>query len=244
MARAFVAFGPQSGAFSLERTWMTRSLLKSLSAWKNEHRTATPGNLAFWSQCCCCVTLLALSLVFAGCGTESPKPAEQAEKRPAEPAVPQDIQDAAAALLGSDAQVLLSGDLAKTGTQQILVANVVPNTPKSVVAGTVVTRAVIAENVNGSWTELFRADEYLKNQKGYLALTPLQAVTGWKLQYENGDSGLSLYITPLKQGSSEKTLPIAVRWNADKKRYQSMDLTYQHFLGEAPTLGSPRSSLR
>src|SRR5208282_3917447 len=104
MDRAFVAFGPQSGAFSLERTWMTRSLLKSLSAWKNEHRTATPGNLAFWSQCCCCVTLLALSLVFAGCGTESPKPAEQAEKRPAEPAVPQDIQDAAAALLGSDAQ--------------------------------------------------------------------------------------------------------------------------------------------
>ena len=88
------------------------------------------------------------------------------------------------ALLGSDAQVLLYGDLAKTGTKQMLAANVVPNTPKSTVAGTVVTRAVIAENENGKWTELFRADEYLKNQKGYLALTPLQAVTGWKLQYE------------------------------------------------------------
>ena len=57
----------------------------------------------------------------------------------------------------------------------MLAANVVPNTPKSTVAGTVVTRAVIAENENGKWTELVRADEYLKNQKGYLALTPLQA---------------------------------------------------------------------
>ena len=47
----------------------------------------------------------------------------------------------------------------------MLAANVVPNTPKSTVAGTVVTRAVVAENVNGKWTELVRADEYLKNQR-------------------------------------------------------------------------------
>jgi hypothetical protein len=129
--------------------------------------------------------------------------------------------------------------------QQMLAANVVPNTPKSTVAGTVVTRAVIAENVNGKWTELFRADEYLKNQKGYLGLTPLQAVTGWRLQYENSpEKGLSLYFTPIKQGSSEKTLPIAVKWNPATKRYQSMDLSYEHFLGEAPSLENPRSMLR
>ncbi|MGB9424028.1 MAG: hypothetical protein WBR14_24180, partial [Candidatus Acidiferrum sp.] len=166
-------------------------------------------------------------------------------QKPAEPAIPENVQDAARALLGSDAQVLLYGDLAKNGKQQMLAANVVPNTPKSTVAGTVVTRAVIAEDEEGKWTELFRADEYLKNQKGYLALTPLQPVTGWKLQYENSaDKGMSLYITPVKQGSNEKTLPIAVRWNPETKRYQSMDLSYQHFMNESPSIGSPRSSLR
>lgn len=191
------------------------------------------------------LAVIALSLIFAGCGSEAPKPAEQAEKKPAEAAIPQEFQDAASALLGSDAQVLLFGDLAKTGKQQVLVANVLPNTPKSTVAGTVVTRAVIAENDDGKWAEVMRADEYLKNQKGYLGLTPLQAVNGWKLQYENSaDKGMSLYFTPIKPGTNEKTLPIAVKWNPATKRYQSMDLTYEHFLGEAPSLENPRSLLR
>jgi hypothetical protein len=189
--------------------------------------------------------VLASGLIFAGCDSETTKPSAETAKKAAEPVIPQEIQDAANILLGSETQVLLYGDLAKTGVQQMLAANVVPNTPKSTVAGTVVTRAVIAENLNGKWTELFRADEYLKNQKGYLGLTPLQAVTGWKLQYENSpEKGLSLYFTPIKQGSSEKTLPIAVRWNAATKRYQSMDLSYEHFLGEAPSLENPRSMLR
>jgi hypothetical protein len=140
---------------------------------------------------------------------------------------------------------LLFGDLAKNGKQQVLAANVVPNTPKSVVAGTIVTRAVIAESDDGNWVELMRADEHLKNQKGFLALTPLTPVSGWKLQYEsNPDKGMSLYFTPLKTGSSERTLPIAVRWNPASKRYQSMDPSYQHFLNEAPTLVSPRSMLK
>jgi hypothetical protein len=211
---------------------------------------ATPGNApAFaggghdtWRGGCCALSILTLGLMLSGCGAEAPKPAEQ---KPAEPAIPEELQDTARALLGSDAQVLLFGDLAKTGTKQILAANVVPNTPKSTVAGTVVTRAVIAENVDGKWTELMRADEYLKNAKGYLGLTPLQGVTGWKLQFENNaDKGMSLYFTPVKAGASEKTLPIAVRWNPATKRYQSMDLTYEHFLGEAATLQSPRSVLR
>jgi hypothetical protein len=159
--------------------------------------------------------------------------------------MPAEYQDAAKALLGSDAEVLLYGDLGKNGKQQVLAANVVPNTPKSVVAGTVVTRAVIAQNDDGKWVELMRADEYLKNAKGFLALTPLQAVTGWKLQYEDSpEKGMSLYFTPVKAGSSERTLPIAVRWNPQTKRYQSMDPSYQHFLGEAASLENPRSTLR
>jgi hypothetical protein len=184
-------------------------------------------------------------LVLSGCGSEPPMPTPEAAKKAAEAAIPEDVQDAANTLLGSDTQVLLYGDLAKNGQKQMLAANVVPNTPKSTVAGTVVTRAIIAENADGKWTELFRADEYLKNQKGYLALTPLQSVTGWKLQYENSpDKGMSLYFTPVQKGTTEKTLPIAVRWNPEQKRYQSMDLSYQHFLNEAPSIGSPRSALR
>lgn len=188
---------------------------------------------------------LAAALVFTGCDSEPTKPAAEAEKKPAEPTIPPGVQDAADTLLGSGTEVLLYGDLAHDGTQQMLAANVVPNTPKSTVAGTVVTRAVVAQNENGKWTELFRADEYLKNAKGYLALTPLQGVSGWKLQYENSpEKGASFYFTPIKQGSSEKTLPIAVKWNPAVKRYQSMDASYEHFLNEAPGIGSPRSALR
>jgi hypothetical protein len=191
-----------------------------------------------------------LVLMLVGCGSEPPKPVAEAEKKPEaekklEAAIPEEVQDVAKKLLGSDAQVLLYGDLAKNGKQELLAANVVPNTPKSVVAGTVVTRAVVAENDDGKWVELVRADEHLKNSKGYLGLTPLQAVTGWKLQYEESpEKGMSLYFTPVKAGSSERTLPIAVRWNPATKRYQSMDLSYQHFLGEAATLDNPRSTLR
>ena len=188
---------------------------------------------------------LAASVVLVGCGSEAPKPSP-VETKPSELAVPEEYKDAAQALLGSDAQVLLFGDLAKTGKQQVLAANVVPNTPKSVVAGTVVTRAVLAEKSEDSkGTELMRADEYLKNPKGFLGLTPLQSVTGWKLQYEqSADKGLTMYFTPIKAGSNEKTLPIAVLWNPAVKRYQSLDLHYEKFLSEAPSLDSPRSSLR
>jgi len=201
-----------------------------------------PGTCAVpWPRRLLSLSLLALALVLAGCGSEAPKPEA---KKPAEPVVPEEIQDAASAFLGSETQVLLFGDLALTGKQQFLAANIIPNTPKKMVAGTAVSRAVVAENNNGKWVELMRADEYLKNQNGYLGLTPLQPVTGWKLQYENNPGrGLAMYFTPIRIGSnSERT--IAVKWNPETKRYQSLDINYEHFLLEAPSLSSPRSSLR
>ena len=94
------------------------------------------------------------------------------------------MQSAAQNLLGKETQVLIFGDLAKTGKQQFLAANVIPKTPKNDIPGTIVTRAVIAEETDGKWSELLRYDEYLKNAKGYLALTPLAAVVGWKVQYD------------------------------------------------------------
>ena len=182
-----------------------------------------------------------------GCGNEAPKPTSEpaAQAKPVEPAIPDDVQDAAKHLLGSDAQVLLVGDLAKNGKRQFLAANVVPKTPKNNVPGTVVTRAVVAQDDDGKWTELLRVDEHLKNQKGYLGLTPLDSINGWRLQYEqNPEKGLQLYFTPLKVNGDTHVLPIAVRWNPATNRYQSMDASYEHFLKESTSLQNVRSMLR
>ena len=182
-----------------------------------------------------------------GCGTEAPKPTSEsaAQAKPAEPAVPDDIQDAAKHLLGSDAQVLLVGDLAKNGKRQFLAANVVPKTPKNNIPGTVVTRAVIAQDDDGKWMELLRVDEHLKNPKGYLGLTPLDSINGWRLQYEqNAEKGLQLYFTPLKVNGDTHVLTIGVRWNPATNRYQSLDASYEHFLKESTSLQNVRSTLR
>ena len=184
-----------------------------------------------------------------GCGTEAPKPNSTSEPaalaKPAEPTIPEDIQDAAKHLLGSDAQVLLVGDLAKNGKRQFLAANVVPKTPKNNMPGTVVTRAIVAQDDDGKWTELLRVDEHLKNPKGYLGLTPLDSINGWRLQFEqNPEKGLQLYFTPLKVNGDAHVLPIAVRWNPATNRYQSLDSTYEHFLKESASLQNVRSTLR
>jgi len=192
-----------------------------------------------------CLSFAPMSILLGGCGTEAPKTAAQAEEKPAEPTVPDEIQSAAESLLGKETQVLLFGDLAKNGKQEFLAANVVPKTPTNNLPGTIITRAVVVENSDGKWSEVLRCDEHLKNQKGYLGLTPLTSVTGWRLQYEqNGDKGLSLYFTPLKGVTDSHVLPIGVRWNPQTKRYQSLDRTYEHFLLESASIEAARSKLR
>ena len=189
--------------------------------------------------------VLSLAILLGGCGAEAPKPAPQAETKPTEPAIPEEMQAAAKAFLGSESQVLAFGDLVKNGKQQFLAANVVPKTPTNNLPGTIVTRAVVAENDDGKWVEVLRCDEHLKNPKGYLGLTPLAPVTGWRLQFEqNAEKGLQLYFTPLQGTTDSHVLPIGVRWNPATKRYQSLDRTYEHFLLESPALNDVRSRLR
>jgi hypothetical protein len=191
------------------------------------------------------LSILPLAIFLGGCGADAPKPAPQTETKSAEPAVPEDVQLAAKALLGSESQVLAFGDLAKNGKQEFLAADVVPKTPTNNLPGTIVTRAVVAENTDGQWAEVLRCDEHLKNQKGFLGLTPLVPVTGWRLQYEqNEGKGLQLYFTPLKGAIDTHVLPIGVRWNPATKRYQSLDRTYEHFLLESPSMQDARSTLR
>ena len=141
--------------------------------------------------------------------------------------------------------MLAFGDLAKNGKVQILAANVVPKTPTNNLPGSIITRAVVAEKGGEKWAEVLRCDEHLKNQKGFLGLTPLTPITGWRVQFEqSADKGLQLYFTPLKGATDAHVLPIGVWWNPATKRYQSLDRTYEHFLLESPSLRDARSTLR
>ncbi|MGB8457279.1 MAG: hypothetical protein WCE50_06150 [Candidatus Acidiferrum sp.] len=188
------------------------------------------------------------TLFLTGCGDETPQnTTAETPAKPTEPAVPEDMQAAAQNLLGKETQVLVFGDLAKTGKQQFLAANVVPKNPKNPMPGTIVTRAVLAEKTDDQWSELLRCDEYLKNSKGYLAMTPLESVAGWRVQYDQDPvKGIQLYFTPIKgAGASDPhLLPIGIAWNPATKRYQSLDRTYEHFLMETPSLSTARSVLR
>jgi hypothetical protein len=194
-----------------------------------------------------CLTLVlgtGLACFAAGCGEDAP-PKPTADAKPAAPAVPEDVQDAADALLGKETTVLLFGDLVKNGKQQFLAANVVPKSTKNNLPGTIVTRAVVAQSEDGKWAEILRCDEHLKNQKGFMPGTPIGGVTGWRLAFEQDpEKGLALYFTPLKGAVDTHMLPIGVRWNPDTKRYQSLDRSYEHFLNESPSLSTARSNLR
>ena len=183
------------------------------------------------------------SMLAVGCDSSRSSSSQTAAK-PAGAAVPEDVQSAADAFLGKEATVLVFGDLAKNGNRQLLAANVVPKTPKNALPGTIVTRAVLAEESGGSWHELVRCDEHLKNDKGYLGGSPIGPVAGWRVQFEqNAIEGFHLYLTPVKGNDDPHVLPLAVRWNPAVKRYQTLDRNYEHFLTEAGSLGPARSHL-
>lgn len=186
-------------------------------------------------------------LLLSGCEN---KPAEKTNEpttaaKPAEPAIPPEIRAAAEGSLGSETTVLAYGDLAKSGAQQILIANVLPKTPKDNITGTIVSRAAIVENQKGQWVQIFLCDEHLKNSKGYLGMTPIEPVTAWRIQHEQDPvKGLTVYFTPVKGSSDAHVLPIAVAWNPKTKRYQSLDRSYQQFLLESPALSNVRTRLQ
>jgi hypothetical protein len=164
---------------------------------------------------------------------------------PATPAVPDEMQKAAEKSLGAETDVLLFGDLSKTGTQQILAVNKIKALPPGVPRGNVITRAVVLEKNGNSWKEILRCDEHLENPKGFLGGTPLAPVNGWRMQAEQDpDKGLLLYFTPLQAPKGGYAVPVEVRWNAKAKRYQSMDRTFENFLGELPALETPESQVR
>ncbi len=185
----------------------------------------------------------ALTLV-VGCSEPAPRTTD-APPKPRTPAVPPEIEAVAKSVLGSEAEVLVFGDLAHTGREQVLVVNRLAKTPTGMVPGTLVTRAVVVENDGGKWKEILRCDEHLKNPNGFLGATPIAPVNGWRLQFEqNAGKGLLLFFTPLAQPGGGHIPTIGVRWNPQVKRYQSLDRNFEHFLGELASLEKFHSPLR
>lgn len=187
------------------------------------------------------------AMACASCGGSSssqPAKAQAAAPSPAAPVIPPDIQAAADASLGSDTDVLAFGDLAKNGHQQLLAVNRVKGNQQTAAAGTLVSRVAVVENDGGAWKELFRCDEHLKNTEGFLGGIPLAPVNGWRLQYEqDAQKGLQMYFTPIAKPAGGYIQTIGVHWNPKVKRYQSLDRTYEQFLGEVPSLEIPQSEL-
>ena len=50
---------------------------------------------------------------------------------------------------------------------------------------------------------------------------------------------LVMYFTPLDKPAGGYIQTIGIRWNPKVKRYESLDRTYEQFLGESPTLEIP-----
>jgi hypothetical protein len=194
------------------------------------------------------VVLLALaaSCMLALCAcNDSPKPDPALKAAAQAPQIPADIQSAAETALGSEAEVLLFGDLALDGQRQLLAVNRIKNTPQTMIPGTLVSRVALLEDDGGTWKELFRCDEHLKNTSGFLGGTPLAGVSGWRLQFEQDpQKGLSMYFTPMAKPTGGYVQTIGVRWNPEVKRYQSLDRTYTQFLGEVKQLEPPMSQIR
>jgi hypothetical protein len=160
--------------------------------------------------------------------------------QPAAPAIPADIQQVAETSLGSEAEVLVYGDLALNGKKQILEINRIKKTPEIKVPGILFTRLAVVEDDGGTWKQVLLCDEHLKNPSGYLAATPIAPVSRWRLQYEqHPDSGLVMYFTPLDKPAGGYVQTIGVKWNPKVKRYQSLDRNYEQFLGETNSLEMP-----
>jgi hypothetical protein len=186
----------------------------------------------------------AIACVSCSGSSSSPAKKEAATTAPVAPAIPVDIQTAADAALGADTDVLVFGDLAKNGHQQILAVNRVKSTPETRIAGIAAMRVAVIENDGGTWKELFRCEGHLRNEHGFMGGTPLSPVNGWRLQYEqNAEKGLQMYFTPIAKPVGGYIQTIGVRWNPAVKRYQSLDRNYEQFLGEVPSLGTPQSQL-
>lgn len=203
--------------------------------------------MAAWLTVFMNFALLLVMVALMGCWGEVPtrKAEEKAGEKAAGPKAPEEMKTAAEAVLGAEVEVLVWGDLAKNGKEQFLAIHRVAKTPEGAVPGINLLRGAILEKDGGKWREVFRVDEHLKNENGYLGGTPLSPVTGWRLQYEqNAEHGLQMYFTPIQQPAGGYRVTLGVRWNPKVGRYQALDRSYENFLGETKALEDVKRNLR
>jgi hypothetical protein len=194
----------------------------------------------------------AAALLLAGCNSVQPaSPSGGREKL--DPAFDSpEAQQVAEEALGKNTEILARGDLARSGTEQLLVVNraggktSATGSMSEIQSAILITRAAIIENSNGKWSEVLLCDEHLKNPKGYLGGSSAARETGWRLEYtKDPNQGLEMKFTPMNAGADEAAgKTVFVRWNAEAKRYQSLDPSHERYLTEAATLETPESILR
>ncbi len=197
----------------------------------------------------CALTLAIFADGGAGCSAPESSAQIEAVPHPARPAVPPEVVAVAAAALGQGTEVVAFGDLAHNGRQQVLVANRAGGAGPiagGAEPGVRFARAAVLEKAGTKWTEVLRCDEYLKNSSGYLGGIPLEPVAGWQLEFskQNGNQERELLFTPLQNSGATSTYTVAVRWNPDANRYQSVDSKSGRFFDEVRALETPVSPLR
>jgi len=194
---------------------------------RSQHAAATP-------------SVPATAAPAASAGTPAAPPAAQ----PAAVDASAEAQAAARATLGPDGEVLAYGDFPKAGGRQYLAAQRMPTTAATPAGGEGETAAeVIRVSIlvpgNGSWKEAFRADEHLKNRRGYLEGAPAEPVSAWHLVYsKTPESGFRLEFTPVGLPSGKKPATVSVAWNAGRGEYDAVKASGKGFRETSATPGN------
>ena len=190
-----------------------------------------------------CALALSASLFSAACSSSSPngQPSAAQTATASTPAVPAEYAAGAKNLLGPSAEVLAFGDLALNGGNQILMIDPIPGGEGISSPGYRILRGAILEKRGDSWKEIFRCDERLSNEKGFLKGTPANPVSGWVFEFTQDPAiGLELKFAEIGLNANESETYV-VRWNQNVERYECLDKESNRFLGERPALDDPVS---
>ena len=201
------------------------------------------------------LTTILGALLPVGCESTPQKPAPVAAASKPAAAVPEDALAAARGAYGADAEVPAYGDFPAAGGPQALVIRRLapgalpgaaspgaggaqaPSAQSAETAADVIHVSILARD-GANWKEAFRADEHLKNRRGYLGGTPAIPVPAWHMVYQKtADSGFRLEFTPLSPSQASKQVTVRVAWNAKRQEYDSLDASGKQFLEPRSTPG-------
>jgi len=198
-----------------------------------------------------CLAVLLAATLAAACEPATNSGRTASPPPQAAPAVPEEAQGAARGALGTDGEAVAYGDFAAAGGQQVVaiqrLAGAAPSPGNGAVSGSSQSSETIVDVIRVSilvhegqkWKEAFRADEHLKNRRGYLAGAPVEPVSGWRMRCEKTpDSGFRLEFTPLNPAPGTKLVTVRVAWNQQRKEYDSLDATGTRFLEPQATPGN------